>query len=109
MTNEESPALTNAELIVLAAEANSIAKALDHGCPGSPEQNELLERLYDLLGQASSDPEELLLAFAIKMLSGERFVGVSTKPETRRRLESLAADMGARKEGPTVYAPPARN
>jgi hypothetical protein len=87
--------VTNDEIIELANEANRIVRALDQGGLTDPQERELGNRLHQIFGQVSY-PENLLLMFAIKMLEGKPYGVNSNNPETMRRLDSLAADIGAR-------------
>jgi len=92
--------VTNDEIIELANDANRIVRALD-ALTGrgddDPEVRELGNRLHQIIGPLP-DCERLMLLFAIKMLKGKPYAyGVmSDNPETMRRLETLAADIGAR-------------
>ena len=90
--------MTNDEIIELANEANRIVRALD-ALTGrgddDPEVRELGNRLHQIIGPLP-DCERLLLIFAIKMLEGKPYGVMSDNPETMRRLETLAADIGAR-------------
>jgi hypothetical protein len=110
--------VTNDEIIELANEANRIVRALD-ALTGRgddhPEVRELSDRLGQVMGRTATYPEDLLLWSAMKMLEGKPYGGYSNNPETVRRLDSVAADIGARKKAwtfpglpgtGTVYEPP---
>ena len=83
--------MTNDEIIELANEANRIVQAHNEE---KGDDDALGNRLGQILGV--SYPENLLLMFAMKMLEGKPYGGYSNNPETMRRLDSLAADIGAR-------------
>jgi hypothetical protein len=93
--------VTNNEIVELAHEANRIVRALD-ALTGrgddDPEVRELSDRLGQVMGRTATYPENLLLWSAMKMLEGKPCGGYSDNPETVRRIDSLAADIGARKE-----------
>jgi hypothetical protein len=111
--------VTNNEIIELANEANRIVRALD-ALTGrgddDPEVRELGDRLDQVMGRTATYPDNLLLMFAMKMLEGKPYGAHSDNPETVRRLDSLAADIGARNKRAwtfpgvpgtgTVYEPP---
>jgi hypothetical protein len=111
--------VTNNEIIELANEANRIVRALD-ALTGrgddDPEVRELGDRLDQVMGRTAKYPDNLLLMFAMKMLEGKPYGAHSDNPETVRRLDSLAADIGARNKRAwtfpgvlgtgTVYEPP---
>ena len=91
--------MTTDEIIELANEANRIVRALDASTgrgDDDPEVRELSDRLDQVMGSAATYPENLLLMFAMKMLQGKPCGVNSNNPETMRRLDSLAADIGAR-------------
>jgi hypothetical protein len=97
--------VTNDEIIELANEANRIVRALD-ALTGrgddDPEVGELSDRLHQVMGGVSY-PEHPLLRLAMNMLEGKPFGAYSDDPETVRRLDSLAADIGARKKAWTLF------
>jgi hypothetical protein len=91
--------MTNNEIIELANEANRIVRALD-ALTGrgddDPEVRELSDRLHQVMGRTATYPEDVLLRFAMSVLKGKHFCAYSNVPETVRRLDSLAADIGVR-------------
>jgi hypothetical protein len=84
--------VTNNEIIEVAKEANRIVRALNEE---KGDHDALANRLHQIMGGVSY-PEHPLLRFAMGMLEGRRQCVYDDDPETMRRFDSLAADIGAR-------------